>query len=254
MLVLLRMISWVAALLTLAGFFIAIRFPQATIPLLVILLLLVGLLIGRLVDLPRRSYGFWNFVLTPVVLLFSAEAFFLFLEDIQLERAVGVVTAFLILVYAEHLFYYFHQPSRYRAYTIERMSVACHLATSFLLASTLFGLLIFVHLPLWVLAPVAFLGAVFLSFSTLWVSKVETERAFSFAVVGAVLFTEMFVAISFLSTSHLTDAALLTLFLYLFLGLVRASFMERLTFSVKMRYGVFAVVLFLAVILSAHWL
>ncbi|MDA1038272.1 MAG: hypothetical protein O2877_01120, partial [bacterium] len=251
MLVFNRLISWVLAILTVGSFVLVMKFPTAAIGIIGVFLLLTAFFYTQLIELNKKTYDFWNFLLTPFLLMVSGSAFYLFLENTMDKYVLIGGLAFLSFIYAEHLFYFFHLPSRYRVYTLERLSIVFYVVTTFLLSSVLFGLLLLVNIPLWVVAPIFFLLSVFLTYSTLWVSKIDRERAFPYAIAGALLLTELFVAISFLPTGHMTSSALITVFLYVFLGFTRAHLLGRLTRTVLLRYLVFTAVVLLVILATA---
>lgn len=253
MLIFYRSIPALAGLLTAAAFWAVIGNPKWFLSAMGILLAALAFLYARLVDLPKRDFGFWNFFLTPLLLVLAGAAFFAFLEmPIAMVVLLGVVST-LQLAYAEHLFYYFHRPSEYRVYTIERISFILSMVVVFLLSSALFGLLILVNVPLWALAPAFFLVAVFLVYTLLWVSKVDPVRASPYAVAGGLLLTQIFIALSFLPVGHMTSGAFLTACFYFFLGVSRADFMGRLTRPVFLRYLFFTLLMLVLILSTTKW-
>lgn len=253
MLVFYRAIPWLVSLLSLGGFILVMRNPALFAGVFAVLVILTVFFYTHLIDTQKHDFGFWNFLLTPTLLLVSSFAFFLFLEGAVGMYVLAGIVSVLQLIYGEHLFFYFHQPSRYRVYTIERVSLVVSVSTVFLLSSALFGLLILVQVPLWILAPLFFLVATLVVYGTLWVSKVDAKRAPPYALVGAVLLTQMFIVLSFLPVAHTTNAAVLTTFLYLFLGLSRADFMGRLTRAVFLRYLFFTIVVSAIILITTKW-
>jgi len=253
MLIFLRSIPWMIGVACAGGFFLVTRDVSLFVPVVLTLFVLLGFFYARLIDLPRNDFGFWNFFLVPMVLLLASVFFFIFLEEPRSMLLLGGVLTVLELIYAEHLFAYFHQPSRYRVYTIERISLVLSVVTSFLMASSLFGLLILLQLPLWMIAPVFFLFSTFMVYGVLWVSKVDSARSATSSLLGGIVLTEVFIALSFLPVAHTTGAGLLTVFLYFFLGMSRADFMDRLTRQVFLRYLFFTFVVLAVILLTAKW-
>ncbi len=165
-----------------------------------------------------------------------------------------MLATLLVLAFAEHVFLFFHQQARYRVLSLERISLLIHLCAHFLFAESLYAFLLLVHTPLWILALVYFVLSFFFTNSMLWVSKVERGRAFPYAISGAVVLTEFFVALSFLPSGHGTNAGILTIFLYVFFGLSRSQFMGVLTRSIFLRYLAAGLGLLLLILLSSRWI
>lgn len=241
------------AAITTVGFFLVMRFPSLLFWIFAAMILLMAFLYGQLVDLSKKTYGFWHFLCTSLGMIISGALFFLFFESTQTMYLLIVILTLLHLIFAEHIFLYFHQSSRYKAYTIERVSVVIYVVTAFLFTSAMFGFLILLHLPLWFLAPIVFLFATFVIYGTLWVSKIKRSRGIPYALSGGFIFMQLFVVLSFLPIAHTTNAAVLAAFLYLFLGLSRASFLDRLTKSVFLRYLLLTIIVVGSMLLTTQW-
>lgn len=253
MLVLLRMLPFLCAAAVGGSFWVAFAFPRLALWAFAAALVLVMWMMAKLVDLPRGEFPFWNFLLTVTVFASSSFLTFLFLEQRAEQVALSVLTTLLVLAFTEHVFLFFHQQARYRILSLERISLLIHLCAHFLLAGSLYAFLLLVHTPLWLLALAYVILAFFFTSSMLWVSKVDRARAFPYAVSGAIVLTEFFVALSFLPSGHGTNAGILTVFLYVFFGLSRSQFMGMLTRSTFLRYLAAGLGLLFPILLSSRW-
>lgn len=253
MLIFYRLTSWLLAAITAVGFLMMWKFQSHVFLIFLAMVVPTVFLYCKFIDLPKKQYGFWHFLCTALCLLISGALFFLFFESKQSAYVLTAALTLLHFSFAETAFFYFHQPSRYRVNTIERISVALYIVSAFLFMSAMFGFLILVHLPLWLLAPIVFLFAAFIIYGTLWVSKINRSRGIPYALSGAFIFMQLFVALSFLPVAHTTNSALLAAFLYLFLGLSRADFLDRLTKSVFLRYILASAVIIGSILITAKW-
>jgi len=243
----------VIALCIAAGFFAVTRLSVNPIVGLGVTSAIVFALLSRLVGLRPRTFQYWYFVGTPVLFLLSACGLYLFLEYPAERVALVLVCALLVFFFGEHLFHYVHIPASYQAYAIEHLSLVLNVLTVFFLGAFGFGLRMFLQLPLLALAAGFFLAIAFVVYGTLWVSKVEHRNAWPYALAGAVLTTELFSVITFLPTGFYTNAAVLALFFYLFLGFTRAHFVDQLTPSVSRRYLLIGSFLFATIVGTARW-
>lgn len=224
--------------------------PAALLAGLMVVVLLFVRLVGQT---SKREFSFWYLVGMPAVFFSSAAGMSMFFET-RLDRLLlALVVAILLFLFAEHIFHYVHLPVNYLAYGIEHLSLVLNVLTMFFLAATAFGFQMFLHLPLFLTSAAFFCVSAFVIYGTLWVSKVEHTHGWRFALSGAVLTTELFMVVSFLPTGFYTNAALLALFFYLFLGLSRARFTDQLTSVLVRRYVVIAVILFATVLGTAQW-
>ena len=79
-------------------------------------------------------------------------------------------------------------------------------------------------------------------------------KARPYALATAVLITELFAAISFLPTGFYTNAAFLTLAVYVLLGLSRADALHKLSKEVLRRYLTLFLVLTTIIALTSQWI
>lgn len=239
------------ALVAAAGFAGAIRWDMPL--LLVPAWLVVALLFARLCGFSPRSFPFWYFVGTPGLFLLACDGFLLLLEGSGARLALSAVAVVPLLVFGELVFSYVHVPSTYPAYAIEHLSLALNALTAFFLSALMFGLSMLLQLPLWALSLAFALAMLFVGYGTLWASKVESGRAFVYALALSALSTELFAVATFLPTGYLTDAALVTVAAYVFLGLVRARFLDKLSGTVARRYAIAGIGLLCVVLGGARW-
>jgi hypothetical protein len=216
-------------------------------------LVLLIVLLGRLLKWEHKTVAFWFFLGTPLLFYLSSVGFYLFLETEYTQWLLAFFVSFALFFFAEHLFHYHHLPSRYQPYTLEHLSVIFHVVTLFFLGVIGFGGHLFLYLSVWLLGLPLFIISIFLIYGLLWVSKVEDKDARVFSVAGAVLVTELFLVMTFLPIGFYTSAALLTVFFYSFLGMLRAHFVKKLTKSVVRRYVLISLLLFVMLIASAQW-
>lgn len=216
-------------------------------------LVMTFLLLGRLVNWQVTKVSFWMLVGIPFLLTASSFTFMLFLESRPQTVILGLVTALLVFFFCEHLFTYVHVPAAYQTYAIEYLALTLNVVTVFVLASSAYAFRLFLQTPLPALVSCFFAAVLFVFVSTLWVSKIEKERVRAFSVCGAVILTEIFAVMAFLPTGFLTNAAVLTVFLYTFLGVSRAQVAKKLSRGVLMRYLVTASVLVAVILGTAKW-
>ena len=253
MILLHRATPLVIALSIAAGFFAVTSLGVHPITGLSAMTVVVFLLLSRLVGFHPRTFQYWYFIGTPVLFLSSACGLYLFLEYPAERTALVLVCALLVFFFCEHLFQYVHIPANYQAYAIEHLSLVLNVLTVFFLGAFGFGLRMFLQLSLLQLSLGFFLASAFVVYGTLWVSKVDHGKAWPYALAGAVLTTELFSVITFLPTGFYTNAAVLALFFYLFLGFTRAHFVDQLTPAVSRRYLMIGSLLFAAIVGTAQW-
>jgi len=236
-----------------AGFFAVIRLGLNPLVGFMATLMVVSLLFARLCEWRLRTFQFWYLVGTPTMFLSACFGFLLLLEVNWQRAALAAVASLLTFVFAELTFAYMHAPAKYQAYSIEHLSLALNVLAMYFLSALFFGTRMLLQLPLWGLCAFFALGVLFMVYGTLWVSKMAPRPAIAYALAGTVLATELFAVITYLPTGFYTNAALLALFLYLFLGLTRAHVASRLTRPIVNRYAIVGSAMFLMIIGTSRW-
>jgi hypothetical protein len=221
---------------------------------LIFTIILVALLYARLLHFKIRTFQFWHFLGTPTVYLLSSFGMIFLLEQQTASLALAVLSVLFLVLFAEYIFQYTHLPSQYQPFSIEYLTLLLNILTIFFLSSVAYGVNLLIQTPLWALAPIFFLLSIFILYGTFWVSKADEVRSKPFAIAGSLLTTEFFVAFSFLPSGLYTNAAFITLFFYLFLGLTRAEVRHKLSKQVALRYIITSAILLILIIVSANWL
>lgn len=210
-------------------------------------------LFARVLQFQWGAFSFWFFLGTAALFFLSASAMLLLLEPVSFQITVAAVTTVFLTLFSEFIFLYVHLPSTYQPFSLEYLTLLLNLLSIFFLSSFGFASRLLVETPLWLLAPIFFLLGFFLIYGMLWVSKAE-RHALTYALVGAVLFVEFFIAVAYLPTGFYSNAAFLTIFSYVFFGLTRAQAIHKLSKEVMRRYLLTACFLFFVISVSSQWL
>lgn len=240
---------------TALGFVSALWFPWNPMLSMACSFVAVSLLFVRLVGFAPKSFQFWMLAGTPALFVATSFGLLLFLESLPAQLLLGGVVSLLVGFFAEHVFAYVHVPVSYQAYGIEHLSLVLNVSSVFFVSVAAFGTRVFLtnYAPLWLLSVLFFGVSLFVVFGTLWASKVDVARARLYGMCGAALVTEIFMTVTYLPTGFYTNAALIALTAYLFLGLTRAHFVENLSRSAVRRYAVTGLVILVAILGTAHW-
>jgi hypothetical protein len=253
--ILLHRISSVAAGVLVALGFCAIFFDWLNpIFAIVLTMVLLSLVLSRLIGGSVKTFQFWHLLGTPALFVLSGFGAMLLLESAAIKIVLAVLVTALLVLFVEHVFSYIHLPVNYQPFTLEYLSQLLHILSIFFISTLGFGMSLFLHTPLWLLSPIFFCILLFIVYGTLWAGKIEAARARPYAFAGAVLTTEMFMALSFLPTGFYSNAAFLALGAYVFLGLSRAHALHKLSTEVLKRYSILFFVLTLIIAATSQWI
>lgn len=254
MIVLYRFIPFVLAIVLLAGMYALVFLKWLPVWTSVGMTFMSTLLLARLLRFEMRTPPFWNFLLTPILFLVSTLGMIFFLEREVAIIGVAVLSVGLLVLYAEYLFQFIHLPANYQPYSLEYISLLLNVLTIFLLSTVGFGSILLLQIPLLLAAIPAYAVFAFIIHQTFWVSKAHEAKIKPYTFGGSVLMTEFFVAVSFLPSGFYTNAAIMTILFYLFIGLTRAHVLRTLSSTVIKRYLVIGSLLLLTTIVSSQWL
>ena len=227
-----------------------------THPVVVILLSLmcVLFLMARLLKFEMQGFSFWFFLGTASIFFLSTFGILFLFENMAASIVVALISTALLTLFTEFVFLYTHLPSTYQPFSLEYLTLLLNLLSIFFFTCFGFASRLLMQSPLYVLAIFFFLVSFFLVYGMLWVSKAETRHVRFYAFFGAILFTELFIAITFFPTGFYTNAAFMTIFAYVFLGVSRAHAIRKLTKAVVRRYLITSLLLLLFIGLSSQWI
>lgn len=221
---------------------------------IVITSILVLLLLGRLVRWRWQEFNFWLFLGTGWIFLLASFAVLFLFENLWVSIFLSIFSSLLLALFTEFVFLYIHLPSQYQPFSLEYLTLLLNLLSVFFMSCLGFALRLLVQVPLFALAVPFFIMCLFLVYGTLWVTKAESSQSRLSAFLGAVLLTELFVSVTFLPTGFFTNATFMTIFSYVFFGLIRTVAIHKLSPIVVRRYAITAICLFVIAGLSSQWL
>lgn len=255
MILLHRITPFLIGIATAIGFVALLAFSVHPLAVMGAVLVVVAVLYVRLVGVAPRSFQFWMLFGTPLLFLLASFGLMLFLERPLAQVMLAAFVTLLLSLFAEHVFSYLHAPVNYETYAIENTSLVMNVASVFFVSVAAFGTRVFLatFAPLWFLTALFFAVSLFVIFGTLWASKVDVQKARLYALCGALLVAELFVTVAYLPTGYYTNAALIALMAYLFLGLTRAHFIEKLSPKIIRRYAVTAALILVSVLGTSKW-
>lgn len=249
-----RLTPFAIGIVTTAGLALTSLYPLTALWALPLMLAIDFFLITRLSDYRFKDKDFWGLIATPISFILAATLLFVLADDGSVRMMIAIMTGFLSYFYHEHLFRFTHLPAAYQAYGLQNTSGVMSILTVFYLMAGAYASLSFIRLPLAALSVFLFIAVFGVTLSAFWMSKVPHDRARLYALGSAVVFTEIFVAGSYLSTPYMTNGALIAVLYYMYVGLARAHVLAKLSRLVIRRYVGIGVIMFVALILTARWI
>lgn len=248
--------------LVMFGFFSVIRsWPKmlllASLSIFIYLLFVVWYIVRHSVRKKSDSMTFWellNYLITPLLLLFGATAFLVFINDILIYRLLAGGVAAILFLFLENVFVYLYYPHKYILSSLENVSAYSNLLTAFFVNSAYYGLVVFLHMQSKWMFIVVLIINIILFLQTLLINHLKIQVTwFALVVVGVVL-GELVWVLQYLTWSYLVKGAFLAFSYYLLSNMFRYYFLQSLNKTVLYRHIFISLGMTLLVLGSALWL
>lgn len=207
-------------------------------------------LIGRgLITVGAR----WNFLVAPLFLITSGLFFILFLENQILKHFLAIFLAVLLGLFLENIFIYIYRHDKYQVNSLENISSYLNLISTLFFNSGFFGLLIFLNIPVWLLILLILLVTFSLSYQTMWINKIVSEKSWIYILIICLILCELAWALSFLPTSFYVSGAVLSIAYYLVLGISRFYLLGNLDAKIVKRHLIISLIVLILILGTARW-
>jgi len=253
MLVFLRTLPILSGLTMAIGAMALFWFPSHPFFIAGVSLLILFFVLARLAGWSFKKADFWSFFALPFCLAVSAFSLLLFVEGQNMKILIITLATLLLWLFAENVFSFLYLSSTYQVNALEYLSLVMGVVSVFFASTAFFALRLFFGFSLWLIVPVHAIFIFTLFISVLWICKVEKERVLPNVFGAVILLTELFLCLVFLPAGFFFNAAILTLFFYLFLGIVRAHLSNRLSSIVLKRYILAVSLIAVLIIFTAKW-
>lgn len=253
MLVFLRILPILSGLTMAIGAMALFWFPSQPFFVAGLALLVLFFVLARLAGWSFKKADFWSFFALPFCLAVSAFSLLLFVEGRDMKILIITLATLLIWLFAENIFSFLYLSSTYQVNALEYLSLVMSVVSVFFVTTAFFALRLFFGFPLWFIVPIHAIFIFVIFISVLWICKVEKERILPNVFSAVILLAELFLCLAFLPAGFFPSAAILTLFFYLFLGIVRAHLSNRLNSVVLKRYLLAVSLITVLIIFTAKW-
>lgn len=196
---------------------------------------------------------FWQFIITPEILLMTGILFLSFLEGNIFKQAFIYAVVAANWIFYEVAYYWFFSRPKYQPHALENISTHINLISIFLLASSLFSLVIYFNLPPWGISLIFIAVSLLLTYQLVWASGSTISSAWIYILVVALVTFEIFYAVRFLPTSFYVSGMLVTIGYYFMSGLTRNYLLDIKDSTVMKRYAIISISALVIIVLTAKW-
>ncbi|MDP3964667.1 MAG: hypothetical protein Q8Q20_03370 [bacterium] len=230
----------------------ALVYPDKVFPFFSLLCMLGVVVFSVITKRPRQSEQF-IFFLNALLFNISALAFIYFIQgELYRHIIIAGVTA-LNVIYLHHLFNYHFRTDRYQLNALQNVSSYINLSSAFTGSAVLFSLIIYLAWPAWTTTIILWALATLLSFQTTWMHKIKFSTSMYFALISGLVLTEVYWVVSFLPSSFLVNALIVTVVYYAMVNIGRYYLSGRIHRAVIIRYFVISVTVLVLTVVTARW-
>lgn len=216
-------------------------------------LLILGLSIWQLTERNLFRPKFWQFAITPVLLLASGLFFLSFLEGYLFRQFFIIILAVLIWAFLELTYLRFHLRLKYQVHALENISTYINLITVFLTVSSFFGLIIFLDFSFWILTTIFAVLIILLNYQIAYSSEAPLNSSWLYILAITLMMIEIFWSVNFLPTSIYVNGLVVTISYYLMSGLARNWLLGIQERKVVLRYLVISFISLIIILVTAKW-
>lgn len=254
MILLSRMLSVITPALTLVGLEVLVRRPEDWLYLAVSLVALHVFTMLRMMRWNVREWNTWVFVVLPILLVLTTEAWMLILQTPLFVHGVGALASLMILLFYDHVFDYMYQRTEYQSYSLEHISRYMMLGTLFAGLSGNFASILFLPIDRWVVMVSGMIFLVALNGIAVWFLKLDRSPARWLLLILTCVTVEVYWVLQLLPLHFYVNALLVTTAFYAVLNLGHYAAKQSLHRDVVKRYIIGIVALLALVLGTSEWL
>lgn len=246
-------LPWLVALLVLAGLELLLAKPQWFYYLGGLLVLIIVISLWQLTNRKLFQANFWNFLITPLLLLLGGIALLFFIDHLVWRQVIIIILSSCYILLLYNITTYLHWPTSYQPYSLGNILSYLNLAVIFLIFSSLSNLAIFLNPPLWLQSAIALIVIFLLNYEEQWIKKIPWSQAWIFILSNTILILEFFLVTHFWPTSSYVKASIITLIYYLFNGLSSYYLIPGGERKIIKRYLIFTLGLSIIILITSRW-
>lgn len=201
---------------------------------------------------PRRKM-FWQFLINPLMFIVGVFIFYIFIDQPLVRHIYLAACIFGYYLVFHNIFSFLHQTKDYQPYALENIYSYLNIATVFFFSAAAGGMLAIIGWPSWALVAPMFLIGVYSFLSLLLAHKVPTKPQWLYIIFLGLITAESFYVLSFLPSSFLFSALMITVIYYLFSYTIRDYLSHSVTRENLLKYIFISIAIVIISLLTTRW-
>lgn len=254
-----RILVFVCSIGVSAGLGAIFLMPQYFFIISSFIILLISFTVFYILKKKETKYNSFLFLISPLILIFSALAASVFLNNNLLKFSFAILVGIILFLYMENLFSYFHIPTKYNIYSLENISGYINLVSMFFISSSFYGFKISLGIEIisyWFLCLLVIMIflIVILLLQTFWINKISIKLNKNYIIVISIMLIQIYFIIFFLPSAFYVNSTIFVLSYYIITGLARYKLLNKLEKTVIIKYITVSFIMFLLLLVSTKWI
>jgi hypothetical protein len=228
--------------------------PKLLFVFLVLLALFDFFVVRQFIIASKRQERWWYFIILPLVFTVSLTVFTTLLPAKWLIHLIFIINSIFNYFYFSVIYNYLIIPTKYKKNSLENTSSYGNFLAFYFLASSIYGLQIFLNVEIWRLMIVLLVASLFIVYEVFWANRVDNNARFFYMLILSFMIVEFAWAISFMSLNFYILGLILAIFYYTIIGLTRFYLLKTLNRQTIKAYLVLGICSVVLVLFTANWI
>jgi hypothetical protein len=202
----------------------------------------------------KRQEKWWNYLILPAGFFAGNAVFSAMIPSPWFIQFMFAVNWLFNILYFRTIYYYLLRVEKYQAQRLENISSYGNFLAFYFIASSVYGLQIFLNIDIWVLI-IGLLFFIFLIvYQVFWANGIDIHLGLFYAIIISLVLVEIAWSASFLTLNFYILGLLLAVCYYILIGLARFYLLSKLSNKIIKLYLIFGFSSILLVLFTANWL
>lgn len=229
-------------------------YPKNIYVSLVLSNLFIFFAVSRFARETQARESFWNFLILPVFFLTGLGFYSALISSRVLVQILFIFNSVFLYFYLRSVYYYFVKPLGRESMPLENIYSYGSFLAFFFVSSLIYGLESFLNIPIWPMMMALVFIAGLIVYGVMRANGIKTGEVLIFILISSLVLVELAWSISFLPLNFNIAGLILALCYYMFTGLARHHFLEKLDKRITKLYLLSGFGSIIILLLTARWM
>jgi hypothetical protein len=246
------LLPFLSTILTFLCLEVSFNFPSIFYWPLVFLILAYLVIIFVLTKAKRKTDRV-NFIIFPVLSAFVFASYLTTVSNNFIGHFLIIILTILNYIYWRNIFFFIHYTKKYKVFSLEHFSYYANFLLIFLLASSAYGLRIFINLDIYLASLIVFICLGLIVYQTFWFGKKDFKFFWPYLLVIVIVLLEIFYSLSLLPLTPLNLGLIMSASYYLLINIIIDRFNDKISSKRIILYSIFFIIIVALSLLTAQW-